>query len=97
MRRGWEDVSFAHILFVPYLSPPDVVCLLSTSRDSAKTFDTSEAWKAVIKASYGSAGEGPRGHRSRRERKKKTYWWVLIVFVSVHVGLMLLMMSQELV
>lgn len=74
MRRGWEDVSFAHILFVPYLSPPDVVCLLSTSRDSAKTFDTSEAWKAVIKASYGSAGEGPRGHRSRRERKKKTYW-----------------------
>lgn len=69
---GWDDVAFMHFSFVPYLSPPDVVCLVLTSREG-KVFDTADSWRTVTRSVFGAAG-GPRGHLSRRQRKKKVVW-----------------------
>lgn len=70
---GWDNVAFMHLYLAQYLSPPDVVCLVFTSRDSAKTFDTADAWRAVTKAFFGPVG-GARGHMSRKMRRKKFVW-----------------------
>lgn len=69
----WDDARFLYTLLVPFLAPPDVVCILSTSRGNLETYDTAEVWKALAKAFFGPLG-GSRGHRSRRQRKKKTTW-----------------------
>lgn len=70
---GWDDVAFLHLLFAPFLLPPDVVSLVSSSRETAKTFDNADSWRAVTKACFGAVG-GARGHLSRRQRKKKGTW-----------------------
>lgn len=69
----WDDVHLIHLSLVPYLSPPDVVCLFSTSHGNLETFDRADAWKALAKTSFGSIVV-PRKHRCRRRRKKKIAW-----------------------
>lgn len=70
---GWDNASFMPLLFVPYLSPPDVVCLVLTSSGSAKTFDTADTWRAVTRTLFAPV-PGPKGHLSRRQRRKKVMW-----------------------
>lgn len=72
---SWDDILFIHILLVPYMTPPDVVCLIFTSRECKKVFDTADSWRAVTKACFGPLG-GSRGHLPRRLRRKKVVWWV---------------------
>lgn len=72
---GWENVAFIHLCIAGFISPPELVCLTLTSRDLCETYGNPETYRAVAKSFFGPAVEGPRGHLSRRHRKKKGVWY----------------------
>lgn len=73
---GWENVAFIHLCITQYISPPELVCLILTSRDLCETYGNPETYRAVAKSFFGPAVDGPRGHLSRRHRQKKGVWCV---------------------
>eukprot|EP00903_Cladosiphon_okamuranus_P006275 g6157.t1 len=71
---GWENVAFIHLCITQYISPPELVCLILTSRDLCETYGNPETYRAVAKSFFGPAINGPRGHVSRRHRQNKGVW-----------------------
>ncbi|CAM9110528.1 unnamed protein product [Ectocarpus sp. 6 AP-2014] len=69
---GWNNVAFMHLCLATYFSPPDLVCLILTSRDALETYGNAETYRAVCKSYFGLAGR--RGHLTRRQRGKKGVW-----------------------
>eukprot|EP00752_Nemacystus_decipiens_P008787 g7841.t1 len=72
---GWENVAFIHLCISQYISPPELVCLILTSRDLCETYGNPETYRAVAKSFFGPPVKGPRGHLSRRSRQKKKGVW----------------------
>lgn len=70
---SWGNVAFMHLALATYFAPPDLVCLMQVNRDLLQTYGTTETYRAVAKSFFGSAA-GPRGHLSRRQRRKKGVW-----------------------
>lgn len=70
---GWENVASIHLSVARFISPPELVCLITCSRDLCETYGNAETYRAVAKSFFGPM-DGRRGHLSRRHRKKKGVW-----------------------
>lgn len=71
---SWGDVASLHLCLATYFSPPELVCVILTSRDLCETYGNPETYRAVARSYFGPVEAGPRGHLSRRQRRKKGTW-----------------------